>query len=241
MIEAERRISRRAAFFDVDETLISAKSMFAFLRYWCARNGDDGSGYRKKADELRRIAASGRPRAEGNRLYYRNFAGARAGDVLAAGREWYAAYRARPDAFVDAAQAALERHRAAGDLIVLVSGSFAACLSPLAEDVGADTVLCTEPVVSENGLYTGEVRVAMIGEAKKDAVLATIDGAGLEGASCFAYGDHVSDADMLNAVGNPVVVGGDPALGRIAADRGWPVLPSAGAPRRTGRCAAGMR
>ncbi len=225
-----RAAVRRAAFFDVDETVITAKSMFAFLRYWMERHGDDGSGYARRAGELRQIAASGRPREEGNRLYYRYFAGAVAAEVQAVGRAWYATYRAGPEAFVGAALAALERHRRAGHRIVLVSGSFTACLTPLAEDLGADLVLCSEPLTSEDGRYTGEVRRSMIGEAKRDAVTAEIAAANLDPRDCFAYGDHASDLDMLAAVGNPVVVGNDPVL----TARGWPVLPAEPAPRHSG-------
>ncbi|MFC9326847.1 HAD family hydrolase [Kitasatospora sp. NPDC057015] len=222
---------RRAAFFDVDETLITAKSMFEFLRHWLALNGDDGSEYRERAAELRGIAARGLPREVGNRLYYRAFAGAPVAAVLAAGRAWYGDYRRRPDAFVTAGVAALARHRAAGDEVVLVSGSFEACLRPLALDLGADRVLCSEPLVGEDGRYTGMTGTSMIGEAKSLAVARTIGELGLRAGDCYGYGDHSSDLDMLDAVGHPVVIGADPVLNERAQERGWPVLSAAGGGR----------
>jgi phosphoserine phosphatase len=102
----------------------------------------------------------------GNRAYYRHFAGASAAAVRAAGRAWYADYRERPDAFVAAALRALQAHRAAGDHIVLVSGSFDACLAPLAADLGAGLVLCSDPLLAADGAYTGETGTPMIGQAK---------------------------------------------------------------------------
>ncbi|WP_425423810.1 HAD family hydrolase [Streptomyces catenulae] len=221
---------RSAAFFDVDETLITAKSMFAFLRHWLARNGDDGTRYRRRADELRAMAAR-MPREEGNRVYYTHFAGVPAAELMAAGREWYAEYREGPDAFVTATVRALARHRAAGDRIVLVSGGFAACLGPLGEDFGVDLTLCSDPLIGEDGAFTGEIGTAMIGKAKAVAVDRTIAAYGLPAADCWAYGDHSSDLDMLSSVGHPVAVGDDPVLCAHVRRHGGSVLPSTGGRR----------
>lgn len=223
----------RAAFFDVDETLITAKSMFEFLRYWLAHTGDDGTGYQRAAGALRAMSAQGHPREVVNRAYYRNYAGAPVDDVFAAGREWYAEYRTRPTAFVAAGIAALAGHRTAGDTVVLVSGSFLACLAPLAADLAADRVLCTRVVV-EDGTLTGDVVEPMIGRAKASAVTATIADLGLAPENCCGYGDHESDLDMLRIVGSPSVIGSDPTLTEHARDHGWPVLSPAGGGRGDG-------
>lgn len=225
---ARHDASHRAAFFDVDETLITAKGMFDFLRYWLALQGDDGSIYEQRTSELLDIARRGLPREEGNRLYYSNFAGAPVAEVMAVGRDWYADYRSRPTPFVAASVAALVRHKAAGDRVVLVSGSFPPCLTPLAEDVEADLVLCTEALVAADGTFTGEVGTSMIGTAKADAVSDLVSQLGMSAENCFAYGDHSSDLDMLQSVGRPVVVGADPVLVEHAGKHGWPILSAAG-------------
>jgi HAD superfamily hydrolase (TIGR01490 family) len=220
----------RVVFCDVDETLISVKSMFDFLRYWMARSGDDGTGYRDSVEELRTMARGERPRSEINRAYYRRFTGVEYTALLEVGRDWYADYRRQPTAFVGATLAAVGGHRAAGDTIVLVSGSFRACLEPLAEDVGADMVVCSEPVISVDGQLTGEVYRPMIGDAKAAAVTETLAALGAVAADCFGYGDHSSDLAMLSAVGYPSVVGEDPVLTAHASRRGWPVLSAATGP-----------
>ena len=51
--------SARAAFFDVDETVIRVKSMFDFLRFWLACRGDDGSVYAATMSEIHALAAQG--------------------------------------------------------------------------------------------------------------------------------------------------------------------------------------
>jgi HAD superfamily hydrolase (TIGR01490 family) len=217
--------SGRSAFFDVDETLIRTKSMFAFLRFWMARNGDSGSSYEEVMDRIRSMAADGVDRSEINRTYYRLFTGVPQRELLAAGQDWYDGYRKEPTAFVGATLRALERHRAAGDLVCLVSGSFRACLQPLADEVSADHILCTEPIVDASGRLTGEVAKPMIGGAKSAAVAETMANSGSTPGDCYGYGDHISDLGMLELVGNPHVVSVDPALVAHATKHGWPVLP----------------
>jgi phosphoserine phosphatase len=69
------------------------------------------------------------------------------------------------------------------------------------------------PLVRD-GRYTGEVVRPMIGEGKREAVLALLRDhpGGVDPRECYAYGDHPSDLPMLECVGNPRVVGGNPDL-----------------------------
>lgn len=220
-------MASRLAFFDVDETVIRVKSMFEFLRFWLSTQGDhDGTRYEAVAGELHARAASGVHRTEINRAYYRQFAGAEVADVVDAARRWYAGYRREPDAFITATLDALARHRDDGDTVVLVSGSFEPVLAPLAADVGAGAVLCTEPIVGTDGRYTGDVVRPMIGTNKADAVAELVAARGAQAEDCACYADHSSDLDMLQVVGRPTVVGDDPALRAHAADHGWAVLPA---------------
>ncbi|MFF9345216.1 MULTISPECIES: HAD family hydrolase [unclassified Streptomyces] len=219
---------RRAAFFDVDETLITAKSMLDFLRHWLGTQGDDGCAFRAERTRLRALAASGVDRATLNRTYFERFAGVPHAHLLATGRAWWRGYRQRPDAFVPEVRRALDRHHAAGDSVVLVSGSCDALLEPITREVGADHVLSTRLAVDSRGLLTGEVERPMIGAAKGAGVAATMRRLGLEPDDCFAYGDHDSDLDMLALVGHPVVVGSNAVLLAHAAAHDWPVLPGTG-------------
>lgn len=218
----------RLAFFDVDETLIAAKSMFAFLKFHLAEAGDDGSEYEARVSALRACAALA-DRSEVNRAYYRYFAGASWDELMAQGLRWYAEYLTQPMPFIPAGVAAVRGHQAAGDRIVLVSGSFLPCLSPIAEQFHAYQVCCTRPVVDNAGRLTGEVGIPMIGPAKGRVVRDTLAVAGVSREACFGYADHASDIDMLAAVGNPTVIGADEVLVAHAQANGWPVLPAQGA------------
>jgi HAD superfamily hydrolase (TIGR01490 family) len=217
--------SNRAAFFDVDETLITVKSMFDFFRYWLAQRGDDGNEFMNAVSRLRFMTENGVERAEINRAYYRYYAGVDFSELVKSGRAWYADFRSRSAPFVAATLRAASQHRAAGDTLVLVSGSFQPCLRPLAEELSADVVLCTVPVIAENGLLTGDVRKTMIGKTKAEAVVETIAALGLTPEVCYGYGDHASDVEMLSSVGRPAAVGRDPVLIAHAVRHGWPILP----------------
>ncbi|MEW2291325.1 HAD-IB family hydrolase [Streptomyces sp. NPDC006743] len=274
--------SGRIAFFDVDETLIAAKSLLDFWEFWRREEGEAAAAPAPAAPAALVPAreapapatvpgpvptpatapvtglapgtapgpasgpvtapgaawgpaaapgpvpvaagcgSAGPRREEANRAYYRRYAGVPVAALEAAGRRWYAAYRRRPDALVRTTAEALARHRAAGDGVVLVSGSCRSLLLPLAQDVGADLVCCTEQL-SEGGVFTGEAGRPMIGDTKADAVSALLAESGIAAGDCIAYGDHSSDLAMLRAVGQAVVVGADPVLNRHARQLNWPV------------------
>ncbi|MEV8032971.1 HAD-IB family hydrolase [Streptomyces sp. NPDC086182] len=213
----------RIAFFDVDETLIDTKSMFSFLEFHLA----DPDRYRAAAGELTRAARAGVPREETNRAYYRNYAGMEQTAVAESGRRWFARERQRDGFFHEEAVRELRRFRAEGCQVALVSGSFRACLDPIAEHLGADHLLCGEPEVVV-GRYTGEVRGVMIGEAKATAARALMKRSGARPEDCVAYGDHASDLPLLTCVGGAGVVGADPVLAEHADRFGWIRLPGTG-------------
>ncbi|MEY9944268.1 HAD family hydrolase [Kitasatospora sp. GAS1066B] len=201
-------------FCDVDETLISRKSMFDFLQFHLVRRyGATGQQqYERIARELRSQGDAGASRSTVNRSYYRAYTGESAAQIEALGRLWFDECATDPDFFIPGTLQELARHRGAGAEIVLVSGSFLPCLAPIAERVGAGHILCTTPIVLD-GSYTGEVIEPVIGEGKRSAVLRMLaDHPGVNPLACFAFGDHPSDFPMLDCVGHPRGVGEDPLL-----------------------------
>jgi len=213
-----------AAFFDVDETLTTTKSMFRFLEFYWRALGRPEQEFSATLTRFRKAAVAGLPREEANRAFYALFAGHRADEVMRQGEAWFAAELASPGLWNRPGLAAFRRHAAAGHRTVLVSGSFPPCLTPLARHLGADEVLCSEPEI-EDGVYTGRVELPMIGAAKGDAAGRLMAAHGLDPAECHAYGDHLSDLPLLERVGHPVVVGDEPRLCAHARQNGWPVLP----------------
>lgn len=213
-------------FFDVDETLIATKSIFDFLRYHLALAGDDGSRYSAVRGGLQALADTGAAREEINRRYYEAYAGSAWSTLVAEGLSWYQRYRESPAPYVSGGIAALHRHREARHTIVLVSGSFEACLRPVADHLGADVLLCTEVEVDSAGRMSGRTLRPMVGAAKRAAARDFMAAVGVAPVECFAYGDHASDLSMLEEVGHPAVVGTDPVLLERARRSSWPTLPA---------------
>ncbi|MFB7876660.1 HAD family hydrolase [Nocardia sp. NPDC056064] len=217
-------MSSGAAFFDVDETVITVKSMFTFLRFWLAEQGDDGTEYARVTDDLKQRAQAGAPRGDINREYYRTYRGVEYTALVAAGQRWFDEFAAGGAAFYAEPVRALRDHAAAGVRTVLLSGSFAPAIAPVAAAVGADHIIATEPLLDEHGVLTGEVRKPMIGAAKGEAVVEYLREHAISVNDTWGYGDHATDLPFLWLVARPAYRGDDPKLVAAARSGTWRLL-----------------
>lgn len=209
-----------AAFFDVDNTLLDVKSMFAFQEHWYGPEG-----YAAFLDRLRR-GIDPHDRLALNRRYYADFAGRTPAETRAAAEEWFAGLRTDPGSTLWIASACelLASVKARGAVTVAVSGSSEEILAPIADALGIDAILATRLVV-EDGRYTGEIAGRqMLGTGKADAIREFAETRDIDLGLCLACGDHETDLPMLRAVGHAFVVAGDRALEQVADANGWPLL-----------------
>jgi len=118
----------------------------------------------------------------------------------------------------------IEAHRAAGYKVYLVSASPEVIVQPLAMHLGVDGAIASRPVVDEDGRYTGEMEFYAYGPFKAQAIeeLALREGLDLEQSS--AYSDSYTDLPMLEVVGHPVAVNPDRVLAKVAREREWEVM-----------------
>lgn len=222
----------RAAFFDVDNTLLDAKSMFSFQRFyldeWLPRHGGAEGGTPGYAEFARNFEALAQrlERPALNRLFYDGYAGHSRRGLAEAARAWFAQLLAQrgEGLWIRPALALAEELRAEGFQLVAVSGSSHEILAPVLERLRFDACLATELEAVGDRLSGRIVPPQMIGEGKAVALRRWADAHGIELARSVACGDHISDLPMLACVGRALVVAGDPALEREAALHGWPVL-----------------
>jgi HAD superfamily hydrolase (TIGR01490 family) len=123
-----------------------------------------------------------------------------------------------------ASSAALARHQADGDVVVVVS----AALDPLVE------ALCRRLSVTEHagvgcevvdGRYTGRLKGPIPYAAEKARIAERIIAEHqADPADCWAYADHETDLELLRSVGHPVAVNPRPRLRSEAEQEGWPIL-----------------
>jgi len=217
-------VAAAIAFFDVDETLISLKSMFDFYDYFLAAMGHSPAEQQRLQGEARALLRPGLPREQGNRLFYGRFSGYKVAETAAIGREWFDERLSEGRLFHLDVLNALRQHKRTGREVVLLSGSFPACLDPVAQHCDADQLRSTR-LESDDGVYTGQVLQTMIGSAKEDVARDMISDRDVPAAECYAYGDHVSDLGLLRLVGHPVAVGNNPHVIEEAEANCWGRLP----------------
>lgn len=211
----------RAAFFDVDGTILRGVTLFDFLRFLL--DGERGSGaYQSATRELFEAKRRGADRFVTNRMYFDLLRGHRWDQLLRAGEHWFSVAAEAPEYFNPVVLERLRRHQQDGVEVVLVSASFEPCLRPLAQRLGVGHLLCSRPDVHA-GVLTGAVE-PFLGPAKRQAVLGLAERAGFDLTASFGYGDHSTDVDFLELVGHPVAVAPSIELAVLAAARGWPVL-----------------
>jgi HAD superfamily hydrolase (TIGR01490 family) len=226
-----QKTTRYYAFFDVDETLISIKSMFSFLKYYVDQMASDAQlGLEKKYNDLMKNiqlwSAIGVNREEINVHYYRFYAGVEQVLLSQLGEKWHRTCLKEINSFYNNKMIdELRWHKENDAYIVLVSGSFSACLEPIANYVQADTILATKLLI-KRGVCTGEVlHYPVIGDGKAKAIKQYLAQRKYnDEVRCYAYGDHISDLPMLNMVGNPRVYANCEHLLRYAKEHCWKII-----------------
>ncbi len=131
--------------------------------------------------------------------------------------------------WLPAAEALVEKHRAAGDQLMIITATNRFIVEPICHRFGISEVIATEPEQIE-GRYTGQVAgVPSYQQGKVTRLQSWLEEKGetLVG-SCF-YSDSINDLPLLKAVEKPVAVNPDKLLLAEARQRDWPVLDLRGA------------
>lgn len=215
-------MSRAAAFFDLDRTLLrgaSGPTLSTALREVGVLDGQPIPGESlmfRVFDHLGETRPSMMLAKQGVRFtkgWDREM-------VARAGRR--AARRLVPQIQPYARQLIAE-HQAAGRLVVMATTSPAALCEPLGELLGLDGVVSTQYGIDDDR-YSGTVDGHYVwGTGKLDAVAEWANGNDVDLELSYAYSDSYYDQPLLGAVGHPVVVNPDPRLRVVALARRWPV------------------
>ena len=126
------------------------------------------------------------------------------------------AHRVRPGA-----HAVIAAHRAAGEPLVLLTGSSTYMSEFVIEALNFDGALCTRFEV-QDGVFTGKGELCY-GEAKLVAAEAYLADKDAELEDCAFYTDSYTDLPVMCRVGRPVAVAPDPRLMRHARRAGWEI------------------
>lgn len=220
-------LNRHLTLFDLDGTLLPTDSDHAFGEFLVRIGWTDGEAHRRANDRFYADYLAGRL----DMTAYVDFATApwrgRPAGELAAVTERFLAEVARP-ALHPAALALVERHRAAGDLIAIVTATNEFVTRPIAGLFGIEHLVATELARDDTGRVTGAIRGTPAFRdgkiARVDAWLASLGRRWSDFDRCTFYSDSTNDLPLLEHVSHPVATNPVPALAAIAAERGWPVL-----------------
>lgn len=215
-------MSRAAAFFDLDKTLMAGSSGMPFARV-ATQHG---------IVSRRQLASWG---AEHLRYRLRGTTDERTTDVLRVARELISGVPARdiermnPEVMAAILPrvypqmlAEIHAHQDAGRATFIVSAAGNGVVESLAQVLGMDGGIGTRYEIDADGNFTGRFDGPFVyGPGKVEAMQAFADQHGIDLAASYAYSDSISDLPMLRAVGNPVVVNPDPPLAEIAKQEGW--------------------
>lgn len=119
------------------------------------------------------------------------------------------------------ARAVLDKHRLAGDRLVMATAAVDLVARPIAEKLGIEIVICTELEWSEQGRLTGQLKGPnCYGAAKLDRIRAVASEHQFQSPTT-GYSDHVSDRPFLEWVDHGVAVNPSRGLARIADNAGF--------------------
>jgi len=219
-------VLRRAAFYDVDGTLIRTNIVHAFA--WYARHQPTLSGSLLKsigtalsvplfaaADKLSRKAF--------NELFYQYYRG-QSRDRLTLLAEDLFVDVIKPSIYPRAAELIAESRRA-GCLQILVTGGLDFTVRPLARYLGIDDFIANQLEFTDLGYANGRLAKPFVaGATKSDIMRDYATRHGIDLTRSFAYSDSYSDYPMLAVVGHPTAVNPDFRLRSVARSYDSPVI-----------------
>jgi HAD superfamily hydrolase (TIGR01490 family) len=218
-------MSRGAAFFDLDKTLMAGSSGMQFARVASQRG-----------IVSRRLLASWG--LEHLRYRLRGTTDERTGEVLRAARELIRGVEAKTvDRMEPEVMAAIlprifpemlaevHAHQDAGRPAFIVSAAGNGIVESLARVLGMEGGIGTRYEVDAEGSFTGRFDGPFVyGPGKVEAMEAFAARHEIDLDASYAYSDSLSDLPMLRAVGNPVAVNPDPPLAEIARQEDWQTM-----------------
>ncbi|MDR5868136.1 histidinol-phosphatase [Halomonas koreensis] len=211
------------AIFDLDNTLLSLDSDHAWGEFLLEQGAVDPVAYKEANDRFMAdyeagtldmaefLAVALRPLAENSP------------EQLAAWHQQFMASKIEPH-ILPRGEELIARHRARGDVLLIITATNRFITGPIAERLGVDDLIAVEPE-KVDGRYTGRVSgVPSYREGKVTRLEQWLEGRELSLDDAWFYSDSHNDLPLLERVDHPVAVDPDETLRRTAEARDWRII-----------------
>ena len=211
------------AIFDLDNTLLGGDSDYLWGRFLVEQNIVDGEFYERENQRFYDEYKAGTL----DIFEFLEFSLAPlARHDMAQLQSWHAEFMSGKIApiMLPAARALLDKHRAQGDTLLIITATNHFVTAPIAEALGVDHLLATDPELVD-GRYTGKVTgIPCFKEGKVQRLEQWLANTGNNLADSWFYSDSHNDLPLLEQVTHPVAVDPDETLASHAEMKGWPII-----------------
>ena len=217
--------TRKAAFIDLDGTLVRSTLVHAYAYY--ARNH---RSIFKSLYKFTKVLASVPllllidlySRRAFNVYHFRRYKGIERDRLIGLSDDLFETVT-KPSIYPRAYDL-VSGNRASGYRNVLVTGTLDFTAQPVAAELGFDDLICNRLEYADQ-VATGRVIPPLIAEeAKVAAIEDYCQKQEIDLSQSRAYSDSYSDLPMLKAVGEPIATNPDRRLKKVAQGSGWPIV-----------------
>ena len=211
------------ALFDLDNTLLAGDSERAWCEFLIDSGVLDGDSFRAENERLYKEYLAGTLNIYESIKFQLKLLIEHSPDKLRRWQEEFMTSRIEPIISTPAV-ALVEKHRAAGDELAIITASNSFVSRPIAERFRISTLLAIELECVKNR-YTGRVLgTPTFREGKVIRLLEWLQKTGQTLEGSYFYSDSHNDLPLLQWVENPVAVDPDPILRVFAEAVDWPIL-----------------
>jgi HAD superfamily hydrolase (TIGR01490 family) len=125
---------------------------------------------------------------------------------------------------LDQAKDLINRHRQAGDRLLVITSTNRFIVEPICQSLGIDEIIATDLEIVDNK-YTGKIiGTPTFQEGKVERFNQWLKEQKESSEGSYFYSDSINDMPMLLQVEHPVAVDPDPALRKQAESRNWKII-----------------
>lgn len=213
----------KLAIFDLDNTLIAGDSDHAWGEFLVAKGLVDGVWYKAQNDKFYADYCAGQLDIIAYSEFVFGFLAQHEMNYLQQLHQQFMAEVIQP-LMLPKAQALIEKHRAAGDYLLIITATNRFITEPIAQALGIKQLLATEPA-QQAGRYTGKVEgTPCYKEGKITRYQAWLAQQQQSFEQVIFYSDSHNDLPLLKCVDTPVAVDPDSTLQHYAQQQDWPIL-----------------